>query len=982
MKFNYKTSLVSLVCYAFFLQAQAQQHKVTGTVSDAHGALPGVNVALKNKAAGTITNLDGEYAIQVQPTDTLIFSYVGYTVVVKPVKRRTKINVQLKESATALKQVVLNAGYYTTTERQSTGSIAKITAEEIAAQPLVSPLQSLQGRVAGVQILPTGNMPGAAPTIRIRGQGSLRTEGNYPLYIINGVPVSSVPLKTFTNIGYAGIDPLSTINLANIKSIEVLKGADATAIYGSRGANGVVLITTKKARGKEQIHARIYAGVATVPNKLDLLNTQEYLKIRRKAFENDEVVPDEYNAYDLLLWDQDRYTDWQEFFLGGTANITNVNVSGTGGNEFTNFRLHGSVFKQGTIYPADMSFQKFTGGAQLHHHSKDQKLNMDLVVNYGINHNEVRGRTVGFQFYAFGLPPNAPPLFKNDGSLNWTDWTEAGRANPMRGYFNTATVQIHNLRTNLHLSYEVLSGLWLKTNLGYTHQNSEELLKVPKRSYAPSPYSKRRSATTLTTRKSWIVEPQAVYRKEWGKFKLEALAGLTFQESKSHFLKINARGYAAESLIGNLGAAKNLTYAEENKIDYRYSAVFGRVGVNWDQKYFLNFTGRRDGSSRFGPGNRFANFGAVGAAWIFSEASFFKNNASWLSFAKLRGSYGITGNDQISNYGYLDAYAPTQGPGGLYPVKLANPNYSWEVNKKLEVALQLGFLKDKFHLEVGWYRSRSSNQLVGYPLPATTGFGTVQANLGAMVENSGWEIQFTSYNIQHQDFQWQTSFNITFPKNELVRYPNFEQSSYKETYKVGYPLNIAFLYQYAGIDPDTGLYTVTDVNGDGNYDFQDRIVIQDRTRKYYGGINNVMTYKGFSLQFLWQFVQQEGTFATSFNAGAPSNQIGDVTQALGEQDPYQQISQTYSARRAYFRVTESDFTIENASFFRLKTLSLSYTLPDKMLQNIGITNFKLFLTGQNLWTLTDYPGMDPQKPIGGTAYTALRTITGGVQFNF
>lgn len=982
MKFYYKRLLVGLAFCALASQAHAQQLRVTGTVTDSLGVLSGVNVTVKNKPVGTITNFDGEYALNVQPNDTLVFSYMGYNTVTTPLNGRTTIDIQLQKNANALKEVVINAGYYNTTKRESTGSISRITAEEIDLQPLVSPLQALQGRMAGVQILSASNRPGAAPIVRIRGQNSLRAEGNYPLYIIDGVPISSRPLVSNTNIGYTGIDPLSTLNPDNIQSIEVLKDADATAIYGSRGANGVILITTKKGKGQKGIQTQIYTGAATVPNKLDLLNTSQYLQIRKMAFKNDGVEPDEDNAYDLLLWDQNRYTDWQEYFLGGTSNITNINVSGSGGNEQTSFRLNGSLHKQGTIYPADLDYRRLTGNFSLRHRSKDEKLVLNLIVNYGIDDNKLLGDGVDFRSAAFELPPNAPKLFTADGKLNWEEWGEAGLNNPLEGFFNVGNIQTHNLVTNFNFSYELFSGLRLKANMGYTHYNSEELLKMPKHSYNPLAQLGHMSLSSNTRRTSWIVEPQIHYKKQWGKLELKTLVGATVQEDKTHLFSIEGYGYVAETLIGNLAAAESLLNANGADINYRYHAVFGRIGLNWNKKYLLNLTGRRDGSSRFGPGKRFSNFGALGAAWIFTEEDFFKNQLPWLSFGKLRASYGTTGNDQIPDYGYLAAYAATPGPGGLYPIRLANPDYSWEINKKMDVALRLGLFKNRINLGINWYRNRSDNQLVGYPLPATTGFSSIQANLQATVENRGWEVELFTENIRKGDFRWQTSLNMSFPQNELISYPQLEQSPYKNRYQVGKPLNIAWLYQYEGLDPETGLYTVKDVNEDGDYDFQDRVVIQERTRQYFGGINNNLSYKGFSLRFLWQFVKQEGTFATLFKAGFPENQIAEVAPLLEDGAAYQQPSQTTAASQAYYRAVGSDFVIEDASYLRLKTLSFSYDFSLNTIQKLGLEKLRVFVTGQNLITITDYPGMDPAMPTGGTSFANLRTFSAGMQLNF
>jgi len=282
-------------------------------------------------------------------------------------------------------------------------------------------------------------------------------------------------------------------------------------------------------------------------------------------------------------------------------------------------------------------------------------------------------------------------------------------------------------------------------------------------------------------------------------------------------------------------------------------------------------------------------------------------------------------------------------------------------------------------LGVSAYRNRSSNQLVAYPLPATTGFNSVQANLPATVENRGWEVEFSSDNIRKGNFRWQTSLNMSFPKNELIRYPGLEQSPYANTYREGQPLNIALLYEYEGIDPETGYYQVIDQNGDGVYDQEDKVVIQDRTREYFGGIQNSLSYKGISLQFLFQFVQQEGSLTSMFKSGFPENQLQELINTSGTTH---QISQTPEASLAYSRVVDSDLVIEDASFIRLKTLNLSYQLPADWTTALGIMEAKFFVAGQNLWTLTDYRGMDPDTPMGGLSFSGLRTFTTGVQINF
>ena len=957
-----------------------QKQQITGTVTDQNALpIPGVSIILKDTKRGVVTNMDGKYRITAPANATLVFSYIGYKTREVPIDGREVINIQLEDDIAALGEVQINAGYYNTTRRKSTGNIARVTAEEIENQPVISPLQALQGRMAGVEVTPGGSHPGMAATIRIRGTNSLREDGNYPLYIIDGVPVNPTPIESSSLMSSTGIDPLNNLDINNIKSIEILKDADATAIYGSRGANGVILITTKIGYNQGTgLDMRLYHGVTTAPQRYDLLNTKQYLAVRKQAFENDGVEPTERNAYDLLLWDQDRYTDWQDFLFGGTAETTNANLNFSGGNNTTSFRFGTSYFSQGTIYPGDYNYHKITGNLNLNHRSENQKFNLNLSLNYGVDTNKMVGN-VDFNSTTAILPPNAPEIFNEDGSLAWEQWERANLDNPLKGYFNESNTQTNNLISNISLSYEVIQGLQLKANMGYTYYDAGELRKQPKRSYNPADENVHSSSHYKTNRTSWIIEPQLIYNTNINQLNIEALLGTTFQENKDHLENFQGRGYASEALIGNLAAAESIVNARTENNDYRYSAIFSRLGFHWDKKYFLNLTGRRDGSSRFGPSNRFANFGAIGLAWIFTEEPVIKNSLPFLSFGKLRGSYGTTGNDQIGDYGYLDAYEATTGPGGLYPTGLANPNYSWEVNKKLEVGLELGFIENKLHTSLSYYQNRSSNQLVGYPLPAITGFTTVQANLPATVENRGWEIELTSQNLETTNFRWQTSFNISFPKNELVSYPDIEQSSYANTYRIGYPLNISLLYEYTGLDPETGFYTVKDVNEDGSLDYQDRLIIKDQNRQFYGGINNSFSFKNFSLQFLWQFVKQEGR-QTLFSAGRPSNTSAAVLSALEGDSKYQKISQSSQASQAYNYVINTGFPFEDASFLRLKTLSLSYKIPKHLLKQISIKNCRLFMHGQNLWTLTDFTGLDPEIPNSGIGN--LRSITGGLEINF
>ncbi|MBZ9650866.1 SusC/RagA family TonB-linked outer membrane protein [Psychroflexus montanilacus] len=966
-----------------------QQNDITGVVEDPNGLpIPGVSVSLKNTITGTVTNQDGEYSITAPSDGTLVFSYVGFKSLEQDINGQREINIQLEEDVAALDEVKINAGYYNTTKRNSTGNISRVTAEDIELQPVVSPIQALAGRMAGVSVVQNTGIPGTAPQIQIRGQSSLRTgfenNGNLPLYIIDGVPVDSSPINSFSGMTSAAsrLDPLSTLNLSNIQSIEILKDADATAIYGSRGANGVILITTKNGENfnqKTRVSARIYSGVSQVSQRLDLLNTADYIQLREEAFANDGAEPTPVRAEDLLLWDRERYTDWQENIFGGTAETTNANVMLSGGGKNTSFQMSNGYFKTGTVFPGDFGYQKWSSGLSLNHRSDDNKFKARVSVNYGVDVNN-QFNSASFVSNALLLPPNAPALYNEDGSLNWEDstWT-----NPLAETLNRSNAKTQQLVSNLGLSYEVVNGLLVKVNAGYTALNNEELVKNPIEALDPSfrDNAQARSSHSFTNRNSWIIEPQIDFQTTTGDLNIEALVGATFQEQRSKNLRASAVGYSNEQLVGNLAAAGSVFVSNNQEIQYRYNAIFARLGLNLKERYLLNFTGRRDGSSRFGPGKQFANFGAIGAAWIFTEENLFEN-LPWLSFGKLRGSYGITGNDQIQDYGYLATYSPTPAPGGLFPTQLVNPDYSWETNNKLEAAVELGFLDDRIRIQASYFRNRSSNQLVGFPLPSISGFTSVQANLPATVQNTGLELDGSFISIQTPNWRWETNFNLTLPRNKLVSYPNIEDSPYANIYEVGEPLSIIKLYRYNGVDPETGLFEVEDVNEDGSINFEDQVVNADVGRQYFAGLQNQVNYKNLSLSFLFEFVGQDGVKFFRQAAGRMSNvfqsDFDNRWRNPGDTGVTQRASQSIFNTFTHSNAFSSEYLITDASFVRLRTLALSYQLPVK---SSLIRSSRIIVTGQNLLTISDYKGLDPQSP-GSDQLPELATITAGLEINF
>jgi TonB-linked SusC/RagA family outer membrane protein len=972
-------------------QFQRQQNQISGTITDGTSPLPGVTISIKGKRNNTVSSdFNGQYILSATATDTLIVSFIGFKTAIVHIKGRKTVNIQLQEDITSLQEVRVNAGYYSVKEKERTGSIARITAKDIEKQPVTNVLAAMQGRMAGVNIVQSSGIAGSGFDIKIRGQNSLRTDGNAPLYIIDGVPYASDPI----GVGYTATvmplptSPLNNINPGDIESIEILKDADATAIYGSRGANGVVLLTTKKGKaGKTTFSFNLNRGTAQVTRFADLMKTEQYLEMRREAFANDGVTIYPANAYDVNgTWDLNRYTDWQKKLTGGTAQITNVQSSISGGSALTQFLISGNYGKETTVFPGDFNYQKGNIRVNLNHTSEDKRFKTNFAAGYTLQDNDQPAKD--YTVESRTLAPNAPALYDEEGNLNWENGTFN---NPLRNLQGEFLAKTYDLVSNLMLSYRLLPNMEIKSNLGFTDLKHQESSSQPSTVYDPAwEVGPEYSLISIgnTTRQSWIIEPQLNYRQNLqDDLELDVLLGSTFQQQTARKLVQRASGFTSNSLINNLAAASDIAVDIDDYSVYKYQAFFGRVNLNWKKKYIFNLTGRRDGSSRFGPGKQFAAFGAVGAVWLFSEESFLTNSV--LSFGKLRTSYGITGSDQIGNYQFFDTYSATggnyQGVIGLVPTRLFNPNFAWETNRKLEVALEMGFLKDKIFLTLAFFSNRSSNQLVGTPLPSTTGFTSIQANLDATVQNSGIEVTLRTLNLETKNFSWSTSFNATALKNKLLSFPDLEASTYRNQFAIGAPLNIRKMYHFEGVNPQTGFYQFKDVNGDGKITADaDKTAIVDLNPKFYGGLQNQIRYKNWQLDFLFQFVKQQNlnTAAVGF-PGMLGNQAAALSnhwQKPGDIATYQRFTTGMDAGAVAAQINyySSDGVVTDASFIRLKNIALSYNLPKNWL---GCAACKIVMEGQNLLTFTHYKGADPEF-LTTNSLPPLKIVTAGIQLNF
>ena len=791
-------------------------------------------------------------------------------------------------------------------------------------------------------------------------------------------------------------NPLATLRPSDIERIEVLKDADATAIYGSRGANGVILITTKKGdAGRTKVDVDFSRGIGQMISRVDLLNTAQYLEMRREALRNSgrtiTTASDSAEFSDLLFWGEDRFTDWQEALLGGTAGQTRANLSLSGGSEQTRFLFSTSLFDQTNVYRYDDSrFRSVSGHFNVNHRSGDGKFRADMTTTFSINDNK---QNVPLRLEdIYRLPPNAPVLFNENGQLNWNDNFE----NPLRVFESKYDNLSRNLVTNASLSYELFPGLTLQTSLGHNYiQINEERIR-PLTRFRPEEREGSIGIYELSNARedSWITEPQLRYNKVIGKGRLNAQGGFTFQGSKRESLLVTGWDYESDLFIRNINAAPRLTIDGNGFSEYRYTAVYGRINFNWDRKYVFNLTGRRDGSSRFGPGNRFGNFGALGVAWLFSEESFISDHLSYLSFGKLRGSYGITGNDQIGDYRYLNSYEAFGGGSlinyngdlGILPVRAANPDYAWEENRKLEFGLELGFLDNRIQLNTSWFQNRSDNQLIGLQLSAVSGFPFVQTNRPALIENRGIEVELNTVNIRSGDFTWISSLNFSRLRNELLAFPDIEFfAAFNNFFEVGRSLSGRKRLKSVGVNPETGRYDFVDVNGDGEIGVEDEQTFVEIAQDYFGGLNNSFTWKGFQLDVFFRFVKQDGiNFNGEFSSPGyePLNQPENTVsrwQNPGDIADIQKYDLNFRTTRAHTSQYESDQRVVDASFIRLQNISLSWVLPAVWTNQFHVQRARVYLQGQNLLTFTPYEGIDPETQ--GSNLPPLRIVTTGIQLS-
>jgi TonB-linked SusC/RagA family outer membrane protein len=976
-------------------QIKANNELIQGKVTDQRGdPLVGVTIREVGTNYGWTTDAKGEFtALIVTKGGKLQFSFIGFVtqeVLINNIK--SPLLIVLKEDIGKLDAVQVIA-YGQTTKRVNTGDQTTITAKEIEKYPVNNVLSVLQGTVPGMVITQNSGMPGSTYSVNIRGQNG-RSTGTEPFYVVDGVPYEGGSFgsqrSTLGRTANSSYNSLSFINPLDIESINVLKDADATAIYGSRAANGVLLITTKKGKaGAPKFDINVYQGISRAQSIPELLSTREYLQMRREAKRNNNnqaIFPTDNDINGK--YDTTRYSNYPKIFMGGTGHTTNAQASVSGGNDNVQYLVSGN-------YRQISNIQEIIGGtdktASVHFNinstSLNKKFNVGFTGGYTYNWNNIPNVDLASNAT---LAPNSPDFLQTDGSINNPGGIFNG--NPYYSRNLIGKMSAANLTSSLVLAYKLFDGFSLQATMGYNRQNVNEFNGLPLSASAPSPFVTTASSTfTYNTNTYWSVEPQAVYTRNILKGVLTATVGSSLQKRTLETLPLAVTGYASDLLIESPTAGtlikSNTAYAYET---YKFNAGFGRLNYIWDDKYIVNVSGRYDGSSRFGADRQFHLFGSVGGAWVFSAENFVKDNLKFISFGKLRASYGVTGNDQIPYNQYLENYFsstfPYQGIPGLFPGNIANPQLSWESTAKKNFGAELQFFNGRIGIEGNYYINLTSDILANNPASTVTGFSGVYQNMPIKIQNKGFDLTLNTVNIASSRFRWSSTFLFTRQRNKLKEYPGLPPA---QSRFLNNAINAVNVFISAGVDPQTGLYQfVNNAGGVTSTPVQglDDTKLIDLNPDFFGAVSNTFTYKGFSLSFLVRYVNQIGSNAFGQTAGfpvgiLPSNwpryvlnrwqKPGDVTTVARYSTGFGDFTSNNAA-------TRSDLAFGDASYMRLQNASIGYQFPFQAVQKWHMQNLRIYAQGENLLTISKYGTYDPENQ-SSLRMAPLRTITVGMQ---
>lgn len=944
----------------------AQSRMVRGKVTsvDDGSALPGVSVVVKGATTGTVTDANGDYSIQVTDQAVLIFSFIGMIPVEKAISNHEVMDVIMSQDVTQLSEVVV-IGYGTGEKRFLTESVGVVKADAIKDIPIPSVDGILQGQTAGVQVLQNSGTPGGGMSVRIRGTTSISGSGQ-PLYVIDGVPVIT---GDYAQVGYEGqgINALSDLNPSEIESFSVLKDAAAAAIYGARASNGVVLITTKRGKkGNSVINFNMYRGVQQVWNTLDMLNAREWMEYRNDLQDAPVFSDDDMNNITID-------TDWQDVIFR-TADISNYELSASGGNEKTRFFISGGYFNQDGIIIGSR-FQRINGRVNLDHQIND-KLNIGTSI--GLTYSKTN--RIESDATLHGPLPNGIstpaiyPVYNADGTYN----QDGPYSNPV-SIANEATNENFTYRTiaNIFGDYQVIKGLTVSTKWALDFYNLREHAfeynTVQGQKYNGLGFE------TYTNALNLVSNNFIKYETSFDQHALDFLFGYSFEKNQVRDIYIRGQDFASEDLE-YLSSASTFVDPYASASDKGLRSFFAKVNYNFSDKYLIGLSARSDASSNFGENNKTGFFPSISGAWRMSEESFLKD-VSTISELKLRASYGVLGNDNIPAFQYAELYGTGSysGKPALFPNNMPNPDLKWESTNQLDIGVDAGFFEDQLTVTLDFYVKKTKDLLLSRPLPLSSGFSSIVENIGEM-ENKGVELTIGGqYNIG--PVQWTPQLNLSANRNKVLKLYNDQPiddlGRGGNSVRVGQPIGIFYSFQSLGVDPSTGDIVFLDKDDDGEITTNDRTIVGNPHPDFIGGFTNGFVYKGFDLNIFFQFSYGNDVFngsrlfLESLQGG--DNQTTDVKRRWQQPGDITDIPRATLEPVAEENKRVSSRFIEDGSYLRLKNLTFGYTLPQELVNKAHLSSFRIYLSAQNLFTITPYSGLDPEVNYSGNSTQVIGT---------
>ncbi|MDW8209820.1 MAG: TonB-dependent receptor [Cytophagales bacterium] len=1010
-------SIASLFAMLIAVATQAQTRTISGKVTSAEDGspLPGVTVQIKGTNTGTQTDAEGKFSINAPENATLVFRFVGLKTQEIAVGGRSSIDVRMEVDERVLSEVVVT-GYGAMEKREITGSIASVRGDVIQNLPLQSFDRALQGRAAGVLVQAANGVPGGAVSVRIRGIGSI-TAGNEPLYIVDGVVMNNASTTNFVSS-----NPLAFLNPNDIESIEVLKDAAAASVYGAQAGNGVVLVTTKKGRaGRTEFNLNYYYGSVEPIRYMRVLNSQQWIQVRTEAVRNQNPALTEAQARSAVLTsirlpgnltDEQIAAlptyDWQRAaYRQGIIN--NIELSARGGNEKTTFALSGSYNQQDANVIA-VDFKRATGRMAVQH-QVNNKLRFETSINLSnIKQRGPFGSPAGGSFLgspSFSSPLIIPtnPIYNEDGSYFGTPATGG-----LAGILNQNVIMNAEYNTILNVTRQVVGNAKAVWN-PFKEVTVSSFYGLDYREIKGEYYADPRTAD------GFGVRGRLTNESEYNATFTANPIVINFAKNIGSSHKLNttlATEYVQEVFEGinqQITTFPTSQFRTANTgatpvsiggfwTSYRRAGVAGIMQYGFKNRYFVNAVLRRDGSSRFGKNNLYGTFGSVSAAWLLTEESFLKDKVEWIDEIKLRVSYGSTGNSQIGNFDSRGLFGGGFNYGndaGIAPTNLNNPTLRWERQVNTEGGLDLALFNRRLTSTIGYFNKESRDLLLDQPVPWTSGYSSITSNVGRLY-NRGVEFELNTVNVDTRGFKWTTSFNVTKLENKVTRLAEGDTVlPGNPSVRLGHPLGAIFTAQYAGVNPATGRPMWYDRNGNITYlpqnpaDFR---VLGSGLANLFGGFTNTFSYKGLELTIFFQYEFGRKAFnnQNSFlmeNGGRLFNSLLDVFERRWTTpgqitDVPRPINGNAEVRGASH--LSGSRTLEDASYIRLKQLTLAYNLPQNLTQKVKINRARLYAQAINLITWTKWTGYDPEFLNLGAGNNGVvpqsRNYTFGVEIGF